>query len=197
MSTGVSSFAAQKTALVTDPLSLPYLSTTAQFSQISGLYLLFSITDTRIGRLKILLTRIEASKVPGFTWSIFPGCESGQIHDTKGHGDDDVVFSCQSCNQHSCISCDTRWHEGRTCQEYQRDCRPQYEATTRDVELAQEKKSSEALIKKLTRKCPGLGCGAQIMKDKRSDDCDKMKCKLLPSTTIRSELLGTANEILL
>jgi IBR domain, a half RING-finger domain len=137
------------------------------------------ITDTQIVRFNTLLVRIGASRVPGFTWCIFPGCESGQIHETKGQGHDDVVFPCQGCNQRSCISCDTRWHEGQTCQELQRDGRLQDEPTTRDIELAQEKESSEALIKKLTRTCPGLGCGAQFMKDKESDDCDKLKCKLL------------------
>ena len=97
----------------------------------------------------------------------------------KRQGDDEGVFTCQTCNQHSCISCDTHWHEGRTCQKYQRDGRLHDEPTARDIELAQEKESSEALIEKLTRKCPGLGCGAQIMKDEQSNDCDKMKCKLL------------------
>lgn len=68
------------------------------------------------------------------------------------------------CKARYCLVCEVPFHEEQTCDQYQVD------AKRRNKD---EKKSLEA-VKKLSRPCPGPGCGVNI--DKYSG-CDHVTCK--------------------
>jgi E3 ubiquitin-protein ligase RNF14 len=87
----------------------------------------------------------------------------GQIHE-GGH--DNNIFTCATCQFRVCIIHDTEWHEGETCEEY--DLR-----TSPTQQNLQEKNSLEE-VARISKKCPGDGCGCNIEKN---CGCDHMTCE--------------------
>jgi hypothetical protein len=64
-----------------------------------------------------------------------------------------------------------------TCAEHQSGGRKNEAQTPHDIMVAAQEELSKDLIRRLTRKCPGSGCGVPIMQDLTVNGCDKMKCK--------------------
>jgi hypothetical protein len=101
-----------------------------------------------------------------------PSCNAGQLH---LEGALEPIFNCASCKTRSCVSCRTLWHDGRTCEEQQRDLK---EALERDIaakraleERKAQELASEEAIKALSKVCPNEDCGARIQKN---GGCDHM-----------------------
>ncbi|KAF2789085.1 hypothetical protein K505DRAFT_285044, partial [Melanomma pulvis-pyrius CBS 109.77] len=117
----------------------------------------------------VLLTRNALGGDANFRWCRAPGCQSGQVHES-GHAGN--IFRCIACGFRVCVMHDTTWHEGETCQEYDDRVGGAKERGEQKRREEQEKASLEA-IKKISKKCPGEGCGWNIQKD---SGCDHMTC---------------------
>ena len=87
-----------------------------------------------------------------------PGCEYGaQI----SHGDTTSWLLCSVCEGRTCISCDTVWHSGLSCEEDRR----------RRKRLEKDDRASEQRITKQAKMCPK--CKVPGEKD---SGCDHMRC---------------------
>jgi hypothetical protein len=62
-----------------------------------------------------LCNREALSNVPNFIWCL--GCDAGQIHED---GESCPAVTCQGCNAVSCFNHKVPWHEGLTCDQYDR-----------------------------------------------------------------------------
>jgi hypothetical protein len=105
------------------------------------------------------------------------GVRTGELHSTmidmltriqgayfaRGDGN---IFSCTSCKARYCLVCEVPFHEEQTCDEYQADAKRRSE---------DEQKSLDA-VKKMSRPCPGQGCGVNIDK---YEGCDHMTCETM------------------
>lgn len=129
-----------------------------------------------------------ADKTPGWRWCLAPRCKAGQVHHAptqthpsiKGLGPlrrterrvkkfDGFVSGpniciCHKCGAKACASCDRPWHEGETCEEYQKRLKAQ--------NLQEEEAASQKTIQKQSKPCPT--CKANI---ERNGGCDAMRCK--------------------
>ena len=104
--------------------------------------------------------RLSAQSVfasdPNFRWCLTSGCASGQIHEA---GLSDPEFTCITCHSKFCIACKVPWHQGETCKEYN------YKASGQQArDQAVQEAASEKAVGKLSKKCPGRGCGYNIEK---------------------------------
>lgn len=63
-----------------------------------------------------LLSQEAIERMPGFVWCPFQSCGSGQIHDSINGN----RMICEGCKRVSCVRHHIPWHEGRTCEEYER-----------------------------------------------------------------------------
>jgi hypothetical protein len=121
-------------------------------------------------RYETLMTRAILSADPNFRWCLNSGCDSGQIHENCKNG---PMFKCDECKAKICMFHERMWHEGETCEQFDRRA----VAERQKVEEA----ASAAIIKKTTKKCPGKPgqpCGWNIEK---AAGCDHMTC-MLPSS---------------
>ncbi|KAK6432315.1 hypothetical protein LTR95_011517 [Oleoguttula sp. CCFEE 5521] len=83
---------------------------------------------------------------------------------------DGNIFRCPGCQTRSCTVCKAPFHEGQTCAEHQQAIRMAHDH-------AQENEQSEALVKEISKPCPGCGINLQ-----KNGGCDHMSCgSLLPS----------------
>ncbi|KAG8695921.1 hypothetical protein FRC08_007466 [Ceratobasidium sp. 394] len=64
---------------------------------------------------EVLLLKREAEGEKDFVWCKNPKCRSGQIH---RNGKYNPVVICETCNAKSCYNHDRPWHEGLTCEQY-------------------------------------------------------------------------------
>ncbi|KAG8747062.1 hypothetical protein FRC10_002478 [Ceratobasidium sp. 414] len=80
-----------------------------------------------------LLLRREVEGEKDFVWCKNPQCRSGQTHK---NGKYNPVVICTTCNAKSCYNHDRPWHEGLTCEQYdkQRRDEEQHKATDRYLE---------------------------------------------------------------
>ncbi|KAH7058886.1 hypothetical protein B0J12DRAFT_594604 [Macrophomina phaseolina] len=112
-------------------------------------------------RYDALAFRAYLSKDSNFRWCLSPVCQSGQIHD----GDSGPIFKCIGCGAQFCMHHEMPWHRGQTCQQYN-----QRVTEKRD----REKRATEKIIARTTKKCPGKGCEWMIEKN---NGCDHMTCR--------------------
>jgi hypothetical protein len=84
-------------------------------------------------------------------------------------GEEGNIFTCASCSHKVCILHENTWHEGETCDEFEYRSSGRQERDQKKHEAA-----SLAAIGKLTKKCPGRNCPANIEKN---EGCDHMTCK--------------------
>ncbi|KAJ6248865.1 rbr-type e3 ubiquitin transferase [Anaeramoeba flamelloides] len=85
---------------------------------------------------------------------------------------DILYFSCNYCGRVSCLKCETEYHWGMTCEEYQEKLEQEkIERVQLDEKNQQNNQASEDWITQNTKKC--VGCNAVIVKNK---GCNHMTC---------------------
>ncbi|KAK3696422.1 hypothetical protein LTR37_017993 [Vermiconidia calcicola] len=105
-----------------------------------------------------LAMRNALGSLDDFAWCLKAGCGSGQLN----IGNDNYM-DCASCGYKQCLMHKVPWHVGETCSQY-------------DYRLSGQKarEEEEAILDKLSKKCPGQNCGWRIEK---VAGCDHMRCK--------------------
>lgn len=66
-------------------------------------------------KYKELSTRTALEIIPNFHWCLTKNCESGQVI-----APDTTKFHCVACRIAYCIEHNVVWHEGETCEAYNR-----------------------------------------------------------------------------
>src|SRR5271170_4233829 len=99
--------------------------------------------------------------IPGFRWCLRPNCSSGQVHEST---DDAPIMTCEDCGFTICVVHNTAWHEGRTCEEQDRE---------NQRIVAENEERSKQVIASTSKLCPG-NCGFSIT---RISGCDHMTCQ--------------------
>lgn len=116
-------------------------------------------------RYDALATRAAMSEDPDFVWCPF-GCGSGQIHDTKSNSGG-PIFRCFGCCLKYCFKHQCEWHDGLTCEMYDRlgaggrSFGVRQGATNDAAQVAkrrQEERQSEARIQEISKPCPNCSC---------------------------------------
>jgi hypothetical protein len=97
--------------------------------------------------------------MPDFYQCLGPGCSSGQFHDNTYPTR--RVLQCHECGFAICTLHRVPFHADETCESY-------------DERIRVEELESTDLIAKISRQCPGPGCGWRIQK---AGGCDSMTCK--------------------
>ena len=147
---------------------------------------LHAATDT-YKRFDDLDRRGIADKTPGWRWCLSTRCRAGQVHHApiqphhsindlgplretavRVKKSDDFVpvpnlCTCHKCGAKACANCDRPWHEGETCDEFQKRLKAQ--------NVANEEAASQKTIQQASKPCPG--CKANIQ---RNGGCDAMRC---------------------
>jgi hypothetical protein len=115
----------------------------------------FALYDT-YGLNRILETR------PSFRKCLRPGCSNGQMYEVLGGGESSTRnrMECGVCGYAMCFKHQCRWHEGSTCDEYDRGSGRRQSVQLRELWLAQN-----------TKACPH--CGVRIEKNQ---GCFHMTC---------------------
>jgi hypothetical protein len=113
-------------------------------------------------RFDELVTRAELGRMEGFYWCLNSGCKSGQILAEDGECSAGGEFRCVECKERYCVRHTMPWHEGETCEEYDR----RMGKRERDEELSRQ------VAEMGTMACPG--CKRPIMKE---EGCNHIRCK--------------------
>ena len=108
-----------------------------------------------------LSTRNALASLPDFAWCLSPKCISGQLNFESQN-----YMDCMSCGYKQCLKHKTAWHWDETCK--------QYDYRTSGKQARDEEQLTEAMLDKVSKRCPGKGCGWRIQK---IDGCDHMTCK--------------------
>ena len=104
------------------------------------------------------LLRITLERNDEFCWCATSGCGSGQLH-VRQH--DYPRMRCHVCRQNTCFTHRCAWHEGRSCQQYDRDA-----SNSEEVALLQ------ALEHESFQHCPKCRNGIE-----KTGGCWHMTCK--------------------
>ncbi|CAF1100294.1 unnamed protein product [Adineta steineri] len=97
----------------------------------------------------------QLEQMDDFIWCSNPSCNVGQVNEDGAMNN---IVTCFNCHQKTCFTHKVKWHEGLTCEAYDKN-----------VDLNDE--SSRRWIVENSKKCPK--CPYQIEK---SDGCDHIKC---------------------
>jgi IBR domain, a half RING-finger domain len=92
---------------------------------------------------------------------------AGQIHDPNNDGANGPMMRCQECNVETCVTHQCRWHEGRTCEEYDREITPPTAVEASEAALQQFLADHAHQI----QPCPNCGNGVE-----KIGGCDRMVC---------------------
>lgn len=123
-------------------------------------------------RAKSLVLQHTLQADEAWRWCLAPNCDGGQLHAPKTRSQTrSLTVICNKCGAKSCYFHRVPWHNGLTCEEYD-DRNP----------AAHSVRSSEDRIKKISKACPGVGCGRRVIKD---GGCDHMWCKSLDSKALK------------
>ena len=101
------------------------------------------------------------------------GCTSGSFFDPQF----DNFFTCDACENQTCVSCDTLWHAGKTCE----TARQEREAERAALQTREEQMSREVLDR-TTKLCPNEECGRRCTK---ISGCDHMRCKSILRSSLK------------
>ena len=88
-------------------------------------------------------------------WCLALGCNHGSLQNGRTE-----MIRCRKCDYKMCFKHQVPWHRGYSCEEYERS-HPQAAIT----------KTSEEMIRKMSRPCPG--CGVAVEK---AGGCNHMRC---------------------
>ncbi len=111
----------------------------------------------------------ELQAMAGFQRCLLPGCEAGQFHEKESN---EPIFTCHECRFKSCYVHQVPWHEGMTCEEYDKP-RDMDEKTR--IRIAAEEAEFEQEWGRHSKSCPNPVCKALIYKD---EGCNHMLCEL-------------------
>ena len=100
---------------------------------------------------------------PKFRRCLCPNCNFGQVHES---GELEPVMRCGLCDYKMCYIHSTPWHEGQTCAEY--------DAIRWSKQRSLDEQASQITITRISKECPGPGCGRRIEK---IEGCDHITCK--------------------
>ncbi|KAF2818674.1 hypothetical protein CC86DRAFT_308657, partial [Ophiobolus disseminans] len=98
---------------------------------------------------------------PDFRYCIGPNCPSGQLHDPTN-----TIFKCGACRHQHCTVHNVSFHFGASCKQYDDRVRAEHQSSKDDEASSME-------VRRVSVECPGVGCGAGIIK---RDGCDHMTC---------------------
>ncbi|KAK2627614.1 hypothetical protein QTJ16_003580 [Diplocarpon rosae] len=98
---------------------------------------------------------------PGLVMCLGPHCGSGQVHEEKA---DDPVMQCNSCGFKTCVVHKLPWHEGFTCDEYDRD--------ESQVERLEADEATAKLLFENSKVCPSCNQGVT-----KTAGCDHLQCR--------------------
>ncbi|KAI0159554.1 hypothetical protein GGR57DRAFT_428662 [Xylariaceae sp. FL1272] len=115
----------------------------------------FATRDT-FKRYDQLATRAALDSVTGFRWCLNARCDAGQIYPLGCS-----KARCHACSQSSCVHHDIPWHNGETCEQYDK----------RTTKQRRSDKLSEKHVQKTTKPCPG--CRKNVHK---FSGCDHITC---------------------
>ena len=124
-------------------------------------------------RAKALVFQHTQRSHPAWRWCVAADCDGGQLHLPRTRSQKrSLIVVCNKCGVQSCFYHRVPWHTGYTCEEFD-DSHP----------AAQTLRTSEERIKRISKACPGVGCGRRVQKD---GGCDHMWCKSLPKPSQHS-----------
>lgn len=109
-----------------------------------------------VKEMKEMMGRAVDSAQESWRWCLAAGCGHGSLHDSKKE-----MIRCKKCDYKMCFKHQVPWHVGYTCQEYDMS-HPQAAIT----------KTSEELISKMSKPCPGCGIAVQ-----KAGGCNFMACE--------------------
>ncbi|CAJ0642136.1 11449_t:CDS:2 [Entrophospora sp. SA101] len=115
------------------------------------------VNDNLYQRYDELALRKALQQMPDIRWCKNPKCKSAQSHVGS---DAEPILTCRDCGTKSCFTHDSLWHEGLTCQQY-------------DKIDKNKNKATQKYLAKHTKPCPK--CGVRISKN---EGCDHMTCKV-------------------
>ncbi|KAI1268825.1 hypothetical protein F5Y18DRAFT_372656 [Xylariaceae sp. FL1019] len=115
----------------------------------------FATRDT-FKRYDELATRAVLDSITGFRWCLNAGCVAGQIYPPGCS-----KARCDACSHSSCVHHDIPWHNGETCEQYDKRTKKQRRSD----------KLSEKHVQKTTKPCPG--CKKNVHK---FSGCDHITC---------------------
>lgn len=120
----------------------------------------------RYGRISVQQAMHEGLN---FRWCAAPDCQNGFLCDPESES----YATCDACGRMTCLNCDTDYHRGISCKDFQ-DQRTKAEE---ELRLKQEQDQKSMLeVDRISVRCPGNGCGTPIEK---ADGCDHMTCKYI------------------
>ena len=117
-----------------------------------------------------LLLRKELENDERFVWCKNPQCKSGQVH--KGGStypfmlpsfpcllliptqESRPVVICTTCHARSCFKHDRPWHDGMTCDEFDKKLKQEEEEA--------ERKATDKYLATHTKMCPNEKCGKKV-----------------------------------
>ena len=105
----------------------------------------------------MLHTQLE--KDPEFCWCARTGCGSGQLHIRRSEY---PIVRCHACKFRTCFTHHCEWHQGRTCQQYDKDAQE-----SEEVGLLQMLEDRTRF-----RRCPACQHGVE-----KNLGCDHMTCR--------------------
>jgi hypothetical protein len=106
---------------------------------------------------------------PDYRDCLSGSCNGGHTH----HSANGSLFECTDCHLRQCTTHNIPLHDGKTCEQYDKD--------KRDEELPEAERATNEEVEKCSVMCPGEGCGYRIQK---SDGCDHITCKLFALYTL-------------
>jgi IBR domain, a half RING-finger domain len=112
-----------------------------------------------VKEMKEMVNRALDSADESWRWCLAAGCGHGGLH-----GGGQEMIRCRKCDYKMCLKHQVPWHTGYTCQEYETS-HPHAAIT----------KTSEELVQKVSKPCPG--CGIAVQKD---GGCNHMSCEQHP-----------------
>ncbi|KAK5117972.1 hypothetical protein LTR62_004016 [Meristemomyces frigidus] len=110
-----------------------------------------------------LTTRAALTCLEEFAWCLNPLCSNGQLNPAENKN----YMSCAACGYQQCLLHRIPWHSGESCAAYS------YRTSAEGRAAAEAEKKSEVLMEKLSKRCPGQGCGWRIEK---VGGCEHMSC---------------------
>ncbi|CAJ0905333.1 5710_t:CDS:2 [Entrophospora sp. SA101] len=102
------------------------------------------VNDNLYQRYDELALRKALQQMPDIRWCKNPKCKSAQSHVGS---DAEPILTCRDCGTKSCFTHDSLWHEGLTCQQY-------------DKIDKNKNKATQKYLAKHTKPCPK--CGVRI-----------------------------------
>ena len=147
-----------------------------------------NVEEAATKKVYLLFNELERKHIgnttPGWRWCLAPGCEAGQVHETKIEATTEEpkakkrcgskkpvgqvkvpaepdICICHECGAKACVTCDRPFHEGESCEQYQ----------LRTKDRMDEEVKALKKIQQSTKSCPS--CGKRIEKN---GGCPSMIC---------------------